>query len=250
MLAAGSFVRRIGNFSSGAASAVACALARPDRILYADTGSEDWDNERFRLECEAKLFSVPVEVVKSDKYATTWETWEGERYLGGVAGAPCARALKARPLRAARHTNDVVIIGYTADETRRADHLSEIGEELFEFPLIERGITKEGARALLAEWGIREPRVYAMGFEHANCIPCCKASSGDYWQRIRKHFPAEFERYAETEQRARERGRNRGQAYWHGEWLTLRELPVAEPKGVGKVPACDFLCQLAAEDAL
>ena len=239
---------RIGNFSAGAASAVACALAKPERILYADTGSEDWDNERFRADCERKLFSVPVEVVRSAKYGSTWETWEGERYLAGVAGAPCTRFLKHRPLRAAvNHPHDVIIIGYTVEEGARAAHLDEIGDERFEYPLIERGITKDGARALLARWGIREPRVYGMGFGHANCIPCCKASSGDYWQRIRKYFPAEFERYAQAEERSFQRGRRRGQVYWSGEYMTLRELPVAEPKGVGEVPACDFLCQIAAD---
>ena len=62
----------IGNFSAGAASAIACKVGAVDRIVYAETGSEDSDNSRFVRECEERLFDVPVERVRSAKFRDTW----------------------------------------------------------------------------------------------------------------------------------------------------------------------------------
>ena len=98
--------RRVGRFSAGAASAIACHLGDVERIVYAETGSEDADNERFIRDCEAMLFSVPVERVRSAKFRDTWDVWERERFLGGVHGAPCTRALKRIPLAAADAETD------------------------------------------------------------------------------------------------------------------------------------------------
>ena len=237
---------RVGNFSAGAASAIACRIGDVDRIVYAETGAEDADNERFVRECEQKLFSVPVERVRSKKFRDTWDVWERKRFLAGVHGAPCTRALKRIPLNASSTPGDVIIIGYTAEEWRRAEALTDHAGDGYAFPLIERGLTKEACRAMLSEWGVREPRVYALGFDHANCIPCSKATSGSYWQLIRKHYPEAFARYAALE---RSFGKDRGQVWWKGRYIHLDELPVEDPRGRIETPACDILCQIALETA-
>ena len=236
---------RIGNFSAGAASAIACRLGSVDRIVYAETGSEDADNSRFIRDCEEHLFNVPVERVRSEKFRDTWEVWERERFLGSIQGAPCTRALKRIPLEEVCAVGDITIIGYTAEEERRAEALVEYAGDRFAFPLIDRGLKKEACLAMLAEFGVREPRVYALGFDHTNCIPCCKASSGNYWQLIRHHYPEEFTRYARLE---REIGKGRGQVWWRGGYVFLDELPVEEPRGDVLTPACDLLCQIALDD--
>ena len=237
--------RRVGNFSAGAASAIACHLGEVERIVYAETGSEDADNERFIRDCEASLFSVPVERVRSAKFRDTWDVWERERFLGGVHGAPCTRALKRIPLNAMTEEGDIIIIGYTAEEWRRAEALTDHRGDGFAFPLIESGLTKQACRAMLAEYGIAEPRVYALGFDHANCIPCSKAASGNYWLLMRKHFPDEFWRYAALE---RSIGKDRGQVWWKGGYIHLDELPDEAPRGEVETPACDLLCQIALDD--
>lgn len=68
------------------------------------------------------------------------------------------------------------------------------------FPLVEAGITKQEARQMLLEAGIKEPRTYAEGFNNANCLAfgCVKGGIG-YWNRIRKMRPEVFERMAKKE---------------------------------------------------
>ena len=220
-----------------------CHLAKPDRIMYADTGAEDPDNRRFLLECEDKLFTVPVEIVKSDKYDSTWDVWEGRRFLGSIFGAPCTKYLKRIPLdsAAAKVPGAVVLIGFTVEERSRAAAVVARNEGKFEFPLIDRGVTKDDCRGLLERKGVREPIAYSRGFSHSNCIPCCKASSGDYWQLMRRWYPEEYERFGKLE---RAFGKTRGQAYLKGEYHFLDSLPIRDVTYDGGVPPCDLLCQM------
>jgi hypothetical protein len=39
--------------------------------------------------------------------------------------------------------------------------------------------------------------MYALGFEHNNCLGCVKATSPAYWNRVRMCFPEVFKRRAE-----------------------------------------------------
>ena len=142
--------RRIAHFSCGAASAVAAKLSKPDEIWYANTGGEDEDNMRFLRDCE-QWFGQEVRILRSEKYASTWELWDKKRYLSGVAGAPCTGELKLKPLRAAGRPDDIGIIGYTADtrDRMRVKQLRAMKPDaIWEFPLIEAGLTKAACLGL------------------------------------------------------------------------------------------------------
>jgi 3'-phosphoadenosine 5'-phosphosulfate sulfotransferase (PAPS reductase)/FAD synthetase len=84
-------------FSCGAASAVATKLAVEKyadvKIVYCDTGAEHEDNKRFMADCE-KWFNQKITVLKSEKYADTWDVFEKTKYLVGVGGARCTTELK------------------------------------------------------------------------------------------------------------------------------------------------------------
>lgn len=238
-------MRRISHFSCGAASAVATKMSSPDEIWYAATGSEDEDNERFLRDCEL-WFGMTVRVLKSDKYIDTWEVWEEKRYLAGVAGAPCTSALKIGPQLAHQRTDDINIFGYTADsnDIRRARAMGENWPKLItEFPLIERGLNKAACLALLKSAGISPPRVYAMGYPNANCIPCVKATSPDYWALVRKCHQKEFDRMQDLEKRL-----GATLVRIKGNRVQLSELPKEWPIMEPQAPACDFLCGLAEQD--
>ena len=180
--------RRVGWFSCGAASAIACLISELDEVAYCDTGSEHPDNGRFLRDCE-KAFGWNVQVVKSEKYADTWEVWEGERYLSGIAGSPCTRELKVIPRIRFERPDDIHVFGYTADATdvTRAEKLRQNWPELeIETPLIDKGITKAACISMLRHKGLVEPVTYAMGFPNANCLPCVKATSPRYWALVRQ----------------------------------------------------------------
>jgi len=97
--------------------------------------------------------------------------------------------------------------------------------------------------SLIEAAGIQPPRVYAMGFKNANCIPCCKATSPGYWALVRKEFPVEFERMNAL---ARKLGARL--CRFHGERIFIDELPADHATSEAVAPECDFLCQLAEDE--
>lgn len=235
-------MRRVAWVSAGAASAVAAKMAQPDVIAYCETGAEDVDNARFLHEvCE--WIGLPLVRLKSAQYADTWDVWEKRRYLSGFAGAPCTGELKTIPRVAWQQPDDVHIFGYTADapDARRAKLLRENWPQMeLLFPLIEQGVNKSACLAILERAGITPPRVYAMGFEHANCIPCVKATSPSYWSLIRREFPLEFARMAELSRRLGAR-----LARIDGERAFIDEISADHPVTNAIAPACDILCEMA-----
>ncbi len=186
--------RVVCRFSCGAASAVATklALAKYDRdrieITYSNPGSEHPDNVRFMADC-ARWFNHPITTLKPTKYANTWEVWEGERFIASRHGAPCTGFLKREPAYAFELPTDILIMGYTADETKRAARIREQNfERVIETPLIEAGLSKADCLGMLERAGIELPAMYKLGFQNNNCIGCPKGGRG-YWNMIRKHFP-------------------------------------------------------------
>lgn len=239
---------------SGAASAIAAKLdltAHPGGIVaHCETGSEDADTDRFINDCETWL-GVPIERLKSTQFADTWAVWEKRRYMSGIAGAPCTSELKVTPRLAFQLPGDVHVFGYTADQrdAERAKHFRKnYPDTAMEAPLIDSGITKAGCLAMIENAGVKLPRVYAMGFANANCIPCVKATSPDYWALVRREFPEQFARAAALSREIgarlvilrREGGKNiRG---------FIDEVPADQPVTDPIAPSCDFMCHIAGQD--
>lgn len=238
-------MRIVSWYSCGAASAVATKLIQSDVIAYCETGAEDEDNQRFMRDC-ARWFGQPITHLRNPDYLDTWAVWEKRRFLSGVAGAPCTGELKVSPRLAFQKPDDVHVFGYTADaaDVKRAKTLRENWPELnVETPLIDRGLTKAACLAMIHGAGINPPRVYAMGFPNANCIPCVKATSPDYWALVRLCFPAEFERMVKL---SRELGVRLTRI--KNERIFIDEIPQNWPVTEAIAPECDFLCSLATED--
>jgi 3'-phosphoadenosine 5'-phosphosulfate sulfotransferase (PAPS reductase)/FAD synthetase len=251
-------MRIIAWFSCGAASAVATKLTlsyTPNvTIAYCETGSEHPDNERFLADCE-RWFDRPIIRLKSPTFADTWAVWERRRYLSGFDGAPCTSELKVAPRLDFQRPGDVHVFGYTADklDAKRADRMRETYPEMKQrYPLIERGITKAGALAIIENAGIALPPMYALGFHNNNCIPCVKATSPAYWALIRKEFPAEFDRMAKLSRELGVRLCILGREKVDGKVKNIRgfidEIPEDQATTNPIAPACDFLCHHASQD--
>lgn len=239
--------RKVGWYSCGAASAVSMKLADPDVIAYCHVGAEDEDNKRFMRDC-SKWFGHRITTLKNDKFTDTWDVWEKRRFLSGVAGAPCTSELKVTPRLEFQKPDDVHIFGYTADasDVKRSKMLRANWPELtIETPLIDRGLTKAACLAMIKSAGINPPRVYAMGFPNANCIPCVKATSPDYWALVRMHYPKEFQRMVKL---SRELGARLTRI--NNERIFIDEIPQEWPVTEAIAPECDFLCSLATEDLI
>lgn len=197
-------MKHLAWFSAGAASAVATKLALSmydDVTIYrTDVGSEHEDNQRFSADC-AEWFGQEVRTIKAEKYADTWEVWEGERYLVGPTGARCTVELKKKPRFVVERGYDVQVYGYTADprDAKRADRFRLLNPEVtLSTPLIDRGLTKRDCLAMVERAGIELPVMYRLGYTNNNCIGCVKGGMG-YWNKIRRDFPETFDRMAALE---------------------------------------------------
>ena len=241
--------RRVRWFSSGVASAIATKLdlmAHPGGVVaQCETGSEDVDNERFLLDCEP-WFGVTVTRLRNPDFADTWAVWEKRRYMSGIAGAPCTSELKILPRLEFQRPGDVHVFGYTADQRdveRFANFKANYPDLTVVAPLIERGITKAGCLALMQDIGIKPPRIYALGFPNANCVPCVKATSPNYWALVRLRFPEQFARAAKL---SREIGCRLARI--NDERVFIDEIPADWPVTEAIAPACDFLCHIAGSE--
>lgn len=239
--------RKLGWFSSGAASAVMCKLELDGlTIVNCDLGdSEDEDNHRFLRDCE-EWFGQSIERISSAEYATIDEVFEHKRYHANHRGAPCTRAMKRVPRIEYQQEGDVHLFGYTADAldaARAKNFAANSPGMIIRFPLIERGLTKQACFALLERAGIKRPRVYDMGYPNGNCPGCVKASSPDYWALVRKMHPEVFAKRADQCRRFGSR-----LARINDERIFIDEIPADWPILNPIVPSCDFMCHLSGLD--
>ena len=248
-------MRRIRWFSEGAASAVATMFdiraygidAGP--VVTCSTGSEDDDNKRFRADCEP-WFGCDVEVIKSEKYTSTWDVWEKRKYMAGHAGAVCTGELKFIPRLNFELPSDIHVYGYTADasDINRAKRMRETYPLMnVVTPLIDKGISKANCLALLQGAGIELPRTYAMGFPNANCLKsgCCKAQSPNYWALHRQEMPEGFAKTAAIARKLNVRLARIGD-----ERVFIDDIPADHPTTNAIAPSCDLLCSIHQEDLL
>jgi len=195
-------------FSCGAASAYASKLAIEKygkervELVYCDVlNTEHPDNERFLKDVEQWL-GKEVTRVKSSKYDSVDDVFEKTRYMAGIAGARCTVEMKKVPRFEYQQPDDIHIFGLTSDEKKRAERLENNNPELnLDFILVDNSVTKAECHAAIENAGIEQPLMYKLGFRNNNCIGCVKASSIQYWKKVRYHFPDVFWHRAEQSRR-------------------------------------------------
>jgi hypothetical protein len=214
-------------------------------LAYCETGAEHPDNERFLADL-VRWYNRPIERLRSERYASTWDVWEQRRYLAGIDGALCTVELKIMPRIAWQMPTDIHVFGYTADagDVGRAKRLRETYFEMqIRTPLIDSGINKAGTLAMIERAGIALPVLYGQGFANNNCIPCVKATSPNYCANVRKWYPELFDRMA-----ALARSLDVRLCRINDERRFIDEIPADWPTTDAIAPNCDFLCHIAEQD--
>lgn len=222
-------------FSCGAASAVAAKktieLYGKDnniRVVNNPIKEEHGDNTRFLKDIESWL-GVEIEYAINPKFKdySCESVWKERKYMAGNFGAPCTLHLKknARQVWEIKNKSDYIVLGFTADEEKRAIRFKETQRENLLPVLIDLSITKQDCFDILLQEGIKLPEIYSLGYPNANCIGCVKASSPTYWNLVRKTFPDIFEQRAKLSD---ELGANL--VRYKGKRIPLKELP-ADAKG-------------------
>lgn len=199
---------KIGWFSCGVTSAVACKLAleiygKDDiELYYMVIDSAHKDNERFIEDCE-KWYGKKINRVRSEKYTDQFDVIDKIRYINGPTGAPCTLHLKKNVRYKIEKEIDFdgQIFGFEFEkkEINRAIRFSQQYPQAKPlYPLIDRQMSKSQCAELLLKNGIKLPKMYELGFHNNNCIGCVKGGKG-YWNHVRKHFPNEFKKMSDLE---------------------------------------------------
>lgn len=199
--------RIVCQFSCGAASAVATKLVLaqagrtvPVAIINAYLKEEHADNRRFLEDCE-DWFGTAIVRLSDERYGGSARTvFRQRRYLKGLQGAPCSRALKRDVLDRFMLPTDVRVLGFTYEERDRFDRWIDANNEKPAMaPLIEAKLGKADVLAMVERAGLVLPLMYRLGFHNANCIGCVKGGAG-YWNKVRREFPDDFEEMAQIEE--------------------------------------------------
>lgn len=230
--------------SAGVSSFVAGYLAdNVDEYIYIDIEDQHPDSMRFIRDCE-KILGKQVTILSSPYYSNVEQVCLSVRYVNGVHGAPCTRALKKQVRKRwelGHMTDDLTYVwGMDCNEKRRAERIIEgFPQVKHEFPLIDKGFTKEDAHGICRQLGIRRPVMYDLGYNNNNCIGCVKGGAG-YWNKIRQDFPNVFEARARME-------RDIGHSILKD--CFLDELPLDKGRMSEEImDECSILCQLAIMD--
>ncbi|MGO5336742.1 phosphoadenosine phosphosulfate reductase [Bilifractor sp. LCP19S3_H10] len=186
--------------SAGISSFVAGYLAGDvDEFIYIDIADQHPDSVRFIHDCE-KFLKKKITFLRSERFASVEDVIRKYRCVNTPYGAPCTGMLKkaVRKKWENQHPEyDLTYVwGMDVTEKRRAKSIiKNFPEFKHQFPLIDKGFTKQDAHAFADRLGLRRPVMYDMGYQNNNCIGCVKGGMG-YWNKIRQDFPEVFQKRA------------------------------------------------------
>lgn len=196
------------NVSSGAASALCLfrVLERygrqNTRAVFADTLGEDPDNYRFLADLE-RVTDFPITRLCDGR--TIWEIFMHHGTIT-TPGRGCRATweLKRKPLeeyQAAQRLLDetTIHVGFTEDEPdRMVRYREKMAPQPVDFPCVWQPIVwRCDILDELKHRGLTPPRLYAMGYPHANCGGACVLAGNKQWAGVLKDFP---DLYAKSEQ--------------------------------------------------
>lgn len=220
-----------------------------DEWIYIDIKDQHPDSIRFIRDCEAAI-GKKIQILRSEEYSSVEDcvrAFGGFRAMNGFA--PCTNWLKKRVRKEwelAHKDYDLTYVwGFDLKEKGRAERTIEANPQAaHEFPLIDRGLSKEEVHGLFERtFSFRRPVMYDMGYPNNNCKGCVKGGMG-YWNRIRKDFQEVFESRAKLE-------RQIGYAILkdsNGKPLYLDELdPDRGNMNTEIFPDCGIMCYLSLE---
>jgi hypothetical protein len=211
-------------------------------LLFADTFIEDEDNYRFLIEAAANVIGVPIpdcayreipglEEIPERKRVlqemadqsmreipglhwisdgrTPWEVMGDAKFIGNSRVDPCSKILKRELMakwvkaRCGGHTEIALGIGW--DEDHRIKKVIERNPGWnYTAPMCDAPFL---SKAKMLEWarseGLEPPRLYGMGFPHANCGGFCIKAGQASFAMLLKNFPERYRHHEEEEESLR-----------------------------------------------
>lgn len=181
-------------------------------LYFNDTKWEDKDLYRFLGELSAYW---EKEIYEDSDGRSPEELFFDKKYLGNSRVGICSIELKAKRLQKFFKKNDVLVFGIGGDELHRATRIAERYNNIsikkysknieMIFPLISEKVGKHETREWLANTGIKQPRMYDMGFAHNNCSGGCVRGGKKHWKHLLETLPEVYKHREEMEQRFRKK---------------------------------------------
>ena len=200
----------IVSFSTGLSSAICVERvykrygAEPMKVVFMDTTIEDDDNYRFGLEMYARWLQLGIEIVQLTEGRDPFRVSEDAQFIPNQKAAPCTFKLKINPFVSYLEslTGDITIhIGFDYSEIHRTKATKKNYEARgwsVDFPLLWKPYElRPYTQVAREDWNIEPPRMYALGYSHANCGGICVKQGHSDWIRTLINFP---QRYAKIEQ--------------------------------------------------
>jgi hypothetical protein len=182
-------------------------------LLFTDTLWEDEDNLRFLEECANY---IGIEITRKVDGRTPEDVFFEQKFLGNARFAKCSEELKVRQtLIYIEDLRDeglepVLYFGIGPHEKHRAESLISHYEHFplepvkCEFPMIDSISSDVKAKYIIEnEWGIQLPRMYKLGFHHANCSGRCVRGGLHHYANLYLEWPDVFEEQEDMEERFR-----------------------------------------------
>lgn len=225
-------LKHIIMFSGGASSAYVAKWV-VDRygkenciLLFTNTQVEDEDNYRF-MEDVANY--IDLEITYRTDGRTPEDVFFEQKFLGNSRHAACSHELKVKQTilflneLILQGVHPILYFGISAEEDHRIasltsnyghefslDVLDEHGEiiELNElgirFPLGNMIRTTNDVHSIIEkEWSIPLPRMYKMGFKHANCAGKCVRAGMHHFANLYRVWPDRYKEFEDMEEKFR-----------------------------------------------
>lgn len=210
----------VAMFSGGASSAyvayhIVQKYGKENCILFfTDTLWEDIDNYRFMEEVAEY---IGLEITYRTDGRTPEEVFHDIKYLGNSRVAKCSEELKVRQtlifleeLRDVHNLEPILYFGIGPHESHRAINLQNFYEHnpiepiATRFPMIETFTEDIDTKKIIRdEWKINLPRMYGLGFSHANCAGRCVRGGLGHYALLYKVWPDQYLEQENMEERFR-----------------------------------------------
>lgn len=212
----------VAMFSGGASSAyvayhIVQKYGKENCVLFfTDTLWEDIDNYRFMEEVAEY---IGLEITYRIDGRTPEEVFHDVRFLGNSRMAKCSEELKVRQtliyleeLRDEHSLEPILYFGIGPHEQHRAINLQNFYEHnpiepiATRFPMIETFTEDIDTKKIIRdEWKIALPRMYGLGFTHANCAGRCVRGGLGHYALLYKVWPDQYMEQEAMEERFRQK---------------------------------------------
>lgn len=225
------------NYGGGRQTAALCVLiaqgklARPDRIIIADTGREKtstWDYLDEVIQPMLQSVGLKVEIAPRslayvDLYAHNGDlllpVWTVTGKLSAYCSTEWKKRVVQRYLRADGVNGGYNWIGYAIDERKRykATEEDKKGPWYRRFPLFDLNLTKQDCQNILSSAGLPIP-------PPSSCWMCPNMAN-EQWRDVRDHYPDDFRRACDLDEAIR---RESLESYGEPIWLHHSRVPLAD----------------------